>query len=86
MTKEDHLLAAQIASRAVSMWSEAGGDLDHLGCLMDIEAVHNSIGLKLTDLLEADDDNFGHDISGIHRHLNRETLELEDCFVPRFAS
>jgi hypothetical protein len=56
-----------------------------LDCMMDVETVHDSIGLDLEALLTADDGNFGHDIGGIRRHLNRITGELEDCFVPRFS-
>jgi len=26
-----------------------------------------------------------HDVSGIARHLNRETGRLEGCFLPRFS-
>ncbi len=86
MTKQEHLIVAQIASRAVELYSAHGVGLTRLDCMMDIEAVHETIGLKLEELLNADDGNFAHDIGGIDQHLNRETLELEDCFVPRFAS
>jgi hypothetical protein len=33
----------------------------------------------------ADGSNFVHDIVGIERHLNRQTSQLGDCFIPRFA-
>jgi len=53
---------------------------------MDVTACHvNGCPLKLQELLEADDFNFSHDIFGIRRHLNRETGQLENCFLPRFA-
>lgn len=52
---------------------------------MDIEIVHSNIPLQLTELLNADDFEFAHDVFGIRRHINRETGELEDCFMPRFA-
>lgn len=59
---------------------------DRMSMMMDISATHlNGCPLKLNDLLEADDFNFFHDIYGIASHLNRETGELEDCFLPRFA-
>lgn len=73
---------AQIARRAQKM----GLARKHLDCMMDIETVHESIGLKLEELLDADDGNFAHDIGGINRHLNRTTGKLEDCFDPRYSA
>lgn len=52
---------------------------------MDLEAVHRAIGLRLDDLLAADNFDFAHDILGIQRHMNRGTTELTECFLPRFA-
>lgn len=53
---------------------------------MDVVACHaNGNPLRLNDLLVADDFNFLHDISGICRHLNRETGALGDGFSPRFS-
>jgi hypothetical protein len=57
---------------------------DRASLSMDLFTVHNTVGLKLDELLAADDFNFFHDLSGITRHLNRATGELEDFFVPRF--
>lgn len=34
-------------------------------------------------LLKADDETFFHDCNGIFNYINRETGELERCFVPR---
>lgn len=50
---------------------------------MDILATHNAMPLDLSRLLAADDGEFAHDVFGIRRHLNRDTGQLEDCFVPR---
>jgi hypothetical protein len=53
---------------------------------MDLAACHcNGCPLQLTELLDADDFNFSHDIFGIRRHLNRTTGKLDDRFLPRFA-
>ena len=46
---------------------------------------HEGNGYTLTVFLKADDVNFGHDICGIHTHLNHETKKLEHWFLPRFA-
>lgn len=85
MTKQEQLIIAQIASRAVEMFSTHGISRDRLDCIIDIEVVHETIGLRLEELLNADDGNFGHDIGGIAQHLNHTTSELEDCFIPRYA-
>jgi hypothetical protein len=58
---------------------------DRLSFFMDIEAAHADIPIDLDALLSADEFNFYHDIIGIQSHINRETLKLDDCFVPRFA-
>lgn len=53
---------------------------------MDVIAVHmNGRPLRLEALLAADDFNFAHDVFGIRRHLDRDTGELTQCFVPRFS-
>lgn len=41
--------------------------------------------LDLQKLLDAPDGDFGHDVFGIRRHINRQTGELGDCFLPRCA-
>lgn len=54
--------------------------------LMDIEATHcNGNPLDLQKFLTGPDFDFIHDVCGIARHMNRETGQLMDCFVPRFS-
>ena len=82
MTKEEKLLIADIAKRA----DEKGLLLfDRLSLIMDIENVHKEIGLRLTDLLNADDENFAHDIVGIQQNFDRASKKLTNLFLPRFA-
>lgn len=53
---------------------------------MDIIACHlNGCPLDLEKLLNAPQFDFAHDICGITRHIDRETGELKNCFVPRCA-
>lgn len=52
---------------------------------MDLECIDSEIGLRLDDLLNADDFNFSHDILGIQYHLNRRTKQLENYFLPRYT-
>ncbi len=80
-------LIHKIAARAVNMAIGAGLDYPMMDADMDITACHvNAFPLRLDELLHADEFNFSHDVFGIRRHLNRETGQLENCFVPRFAS
>lgn len=59
---------------------------DRLHVEMDLTATHaNGCPLRLKDLLEADEEEFLHDIHGINFHLNRRTGKLENNFNPRFA-
>jgi hypothetical protein len=53
---------------------------------MDVSAVHaNGNPLRLEDLLNADEFNFAHDMSGICNCLDRNTGKLTRNFSPRFS-
>ena len=83
MTKDEMLTIAEIAKRA----DEKGLLMfDRMSLIMDIQAAHEQFKLKLDKLLEADDYNFSHDIVGIQQNINRKTKEIENCFLPRYAS
>lgn len=83
MTKDEMLTIAEIAKRA----DEKGLLMfDKMSLIMDIQAAHEQFNLKLDKLLEADDYNFSHDIVGIQQNINRKTKEIENCFLPRYAS
>lgn len=85
--KEDMNLEASIARRAVAMAKGLGVQYDQMSAVMDIDACHNNGNpLKLQELLEADDFNFGHDVFGIRQHIDRQTGMLGDCFVPRYSA
>lgn len=82
-TKQEFEIIVKICERAENLGVE---QKDRLTLIMDIENTHDSMGLNLQGLLEADDLNFSHDIVGIQNHINRDTKELEDFFVPRYAT
>ena len=84
-SKKEMELIDKITKRAASLYGLADAR-SMMNINMDITATHlNGCPLKLKELLEADDFNFGHDIVGISNHINRETGEIGDCFLPRFA-
>ena len=84
---DEHRLISAIAERAFRLYRDLGiYGMDRMTIEMDITAVHaNGCPLDLSRLYAADDSNFSHDIGGINRHLDRDTGQLMDCFVPRFA-
>lgn len=83
-SKVDSRVIGEITHRAANM---IGRNADYMSIRMDITACHlNGCPLDLYKLLEADDFNFAHDVIGITRHINRDTGQLENCFVPRFAA
>lgn len=85
VSKADHQLIFAISKRASDLAIRFGVIAPPFEFAMDLTAVHARTPLRLSELLEADDGNFGHDVFGIRRHLDRETRELGDHFTPRFA-
>ncbi len=76
----------RIAKRYADLVKAAGIKTTILHHQMDLTACHNhGCALDFDRLEKADDFNLAHDVGGIHRNLNRETGELENCFRPRFA-
>ena len=81
-TKFDRAIVMKIAQRA---HKELPGR-SIMDWAMDVEATHcNGNPLRLEDMLAADGFNFLHDVTGIYRHLDRDTGELKGFFVPRFS-
>jgi hypothetical protein len=83
---EDGQFITQIAARAVRMATKLGVTYDLRSWSMDVTAVHcNAVPLDLPKLLQAGEFDFAHDLLGIRRHLDRETGQLRECFLPRCA-
>lgn len=82
MSKKDYEAIDKIADRAQSL---AGVYVDRMTLAMDLEVCNMTCPIDLDALLAFDEFNLAHDVFGITNHLNRETGELEDCFVPRCA-
>lgn len=83
-TPEEYDLISKVANRAFRAFRFQKGGIA-LNWVMDIEAAHQTCPLRLQDLLDADDFNFGHDLLGIRENIDRNTGELMNCFRPRFA-
>ena len=83
----DCKLIHQIAKRAAEKAVNLGVKYPLIDAEMDITACHaNGNPLKLKELLNADDANFGHDVFGIRRYIDRGTGQLLGLFVPRFSA
>ena len=68
-----------IADRALGLQS-AHKKLD---LMMDVEYTHDVCPLDLDKFLAFEDGDFAHDIFGIVANFNRQTLQLDNCFLPR---
>lgn len=88
VSRKEAELINEIARRADrELCGPASIDQSALDTTMDLSAcIAQGCPLRLDELLVADLGNFGHDVAGIRRHLNRETGKLENCFLPRFAA
>lgn len=90
----DHVLIRSIVARAfrdanlrAALHFIEEGEADaRLTLTMDITAAHaNGCPIALARLLDADDADFGHDVTGIQRHIDRRTGKLRHGFCPRLA-
>lgn len=82
MNKENFEKIVKIAERAESMGMLA---FDRISLIMDLEYVNEQFNLRLDDFFNASKLDFAHDIYGIQNNFNRQTLKMENCFVPRFT-
>lgn len=82
ISDHENIVISHIANR----YREEGIiDRSKLDLIMDISAAHITCPLRLTELLNADDFNFHHDLDGIIANIDRKTGKLGHGFRPRFA-
>lgn len=86
----EHTLIAEIADRAqteLKAYFDLGlSRLSRMDVITDLTVCHATHPLRLEDLRDADTYSFVHDILGIRRHLNRDTGELRECFLPQYVA
>lgn len=80
----DKKLIAKIAARAVAYFGRE--NIEPTLLEMDLTAAHIFSPLRLNDFLCADDGNFGHDIGGIQKNIDRRTGDFDNFFCPRFSA
>jgi hypothetical protein len=85
--RREMLLIGEIAGRAMRLYESLGHiEVQHATIVLDLMSCHYvAQPLRLAEMLFGRDSDFLHDVAGINRHLDRETLKLKDCFLPRFA-
>ncbi|MBS7576951.1 MULTISPECIES: hypothetical protein [unclassified Enterococcus] len=83
MNREKMNLISEIVERA-----EKEGLLlfDRIGLIIDLKLAVKHFDLKLNDLLNADSENFTHDIVGIQNNIDRENKIFDSMFLPRFSN
>jgi hypothetical protein len=87
LSANDFAVIVKIAERATALAKRLHVVYPEETILRDLQACHaNGCALDLEGLLAAGDGDFGHDVFGINKHLNRETGKLEGFFIPRLAS
>lgn len=90
VSRADMNLISLIAKRAANIIgkdaSNKGKPYDTISAEMDLIATHkNGCPLDLEGLLTAADHDFGHDVFGINRYLDRGTGKITQSFLPRYA-
>ncbi len=81
--REAHELIRKIVNRFRSSFPDI--QFDAFSLSMDLTLCNARKHVDLARLLAFGLGDFAHDVSGILRHLDRETGELTDCFLPRCA-
>ena len=85
-TKEDYEAMSRVADRWNSLREKAGVDaVSKIHLVMDLDVAHTNCPIDFEKLESFGDGDFSHDIGGIYSYVNRETGELDNCFVPRSA-
>ena len=85
MTSEEYRIIGEIAKRAFKLTGSltSASQMDYF---MDFCAVvEGGTPLDLQKLLAFDDENFAHDVIGVHLTLNHTTKKLDGEFCPRCA-
>jgi len=82
--REEYIKISSIIDRYNELRVDIGFEpISKITLMMDIENADKCVPLNLDKLLEFKDSDFAHDMGGIITNMNRETGQLENCFVPR---
>ena len=82
MTKEKMLKMMEVAKRADEMNLLIS---DRMNFVMDLKVADKYFELDLDRLLTVDDSDLIHDVLGIQKNINRESMIIENQFLPRIT-
>ena len=87
VTKETMDYTNRCADRLLNIGEKIKSETqpDVVGVMMDLCAASLTTPIDFEKLLKSDIHDFIHDILGIANHLDRDTGELRNCFLPRSA-
>lgn len=84
--RQKFLLQAKCAQRWEAMLEKEGLQVpERIQTFCTLVFADRDCPIDFDRLLAAPDGDFAHDMSGLDRHMNRETCKLEGCFMPRCA-
>lgn len=84
LTDEDVSAINRITKKAIQMMPIMSFRFMELE--MDLQAAHLGCRLDLDQLENGDNGDFAHDVVGISKNIDRETGQLQNCFLPRCAA
>jgi hypothetical protein len=85
ISKEDMEKVHKIVDRVFKEWPDIVG-VDRTSLEMDVTAAHINAPIDLDKLLGFPAADFGHDVFGISRYIDRNTGILSSKFFPRSSA
>lgn len=85
ISRYEMMLIEEIVTRAILLAESFHVTLDEVKYEEVLVITHVNYGLRLHDLIStAKDSDFAHDVWGILKHLDVQTGQLKDGFLPRY--
>lgn len=81
LTRKEYATIGRIVDRAMKVYPEG----DRMSLMMSLEACTILCPMDWEGLEKAKGSDLGHDVFGIDRYIDKETGELTECFLPRYA-
>jgi hypothetical protein len=79
-------IISDIVDRVLPIAKAAGVKIRKQDLVLSVTCCHfNIYRLDLVEMSKADLGDVAHDVFGIHKYLDVDTMTLTQCFVPRFG-
>ena len=76
---------AAVAKRMRQVLLSFGIEENQLSAMMDLDYINDIIPLDFDRLQNCDNNTFLHDVIGIRNNWNRQTKQMDNCFLPKCA-